>query len=269
MDPADPPAGFALPPMPPDAPTVGTAPGTARMLRDIWLRPVATMQTLAAAPGRRWLAPLAILVLVSVSGAVAALPASRAFQRQVMLAQREALSSSMPEGQSVDEIIDLTTTGAIGMATAVFSVLGAAIGPVVAVLLVAAVLHLLGTVLGGQQTFKQIFTVAAWARLPLALGGVLWILYLLGGGYDGNPEGLSGLTAADPFVADSATGLATPILGQIELWNLWYLGLLAVAVRAAGRLSRSKAIAAVALLVAMEIGLGLAVVAIGRASPFG
>jgi hypothetical protein len=159
----------------------------------------------------------------------------------------------------------MTTSGALGAAMSSAAVVGAAVGVIAAVLVVAAILHLLATLVGGQQSFTQMLAVTSWARAPFVLGAVLWLVYVVTGHYDPSPNGLSGLVAPDPLESGAEGSLLQPVLAQVELWNLWYVGLLAVAVREASRVSARKAVAVVAVVLLLEIGLGLMGVWMGRA----
>jgi hypothetical protein len=182
----------------------------------------------------------------------------------VIRTELEKSAAVIPEGQSVEGMVALTTSGPLGTVTGVVAVVGAVIAPILAAMAVAAVLHLLGTVVGGQQTYTQMFTLVSWARVPLVVGGLLWLAYAATGHFDPNPDGLSGLVAADPLAGGGKASFAEPALAQVEVWNLWYVALLALAVRAASRVSLSKAAVVVAVLVAVEVALGLAGVSISR-----
>jgi hypothetical protein len=267
MDPADPTSGFRFPPplSGEELPALDAAhQGVLQLAKSLFRHPSDAMADLAAHPDRRWLPPLLALVAVSILGAVAAIPASRAYQEAVTRAQLARSTVPLPAGQSAEQLAQATTSGPLGLVVSGAAVVAGALGPVLALLLVAAVLHLLGTVLGGQQTYTQAFTLTAWARMPLAIGGLLWAAYVATGHFDPSPAGLSGLVAPDVAAGQTAGSLWQPVLGQIDLWNLWYLGLLAVGVRTASRVSAAKAVAVVLVLVLLEIGLGLAGVGVGR-----
>ena len=68
-------------------------------------------------------------------------------------------------------------------------------------------------------------------------------------------EGLSGLLAAAPAAAGGVTQAAPSIpailLSRIDLYTIWYVILLGVAVAAAGKLSRGKAAVVVAVYVVL------------------
>lgn len=264
MEPADPAGGplFAAPAthVPPDA--LMQLPV---LVRDVLLRPGAAMRRLAEHPDRRWLAPLVALIAVSVAGVLAGRPAMLAHDRQLERARAELAAATVPaEVGPVD--VEAMGGGAEQLSRIMTAVglVGAVVGTALTLAVLAALLHLLGTVVGGQQTFTQMLTVTSWARLPLVLLGVLWTVAVLAGHWDPNPQGLAGLVAPDPLDPAAARSYTEPLLAQVHVWNLWYLGLLALAVRAASRVSLRKAWLVVGLLVALEVGLGMAAVAVMR-----
>jgi hypothetical protein len=108
--------------------------------------------------------------------------------------------------------------------------------------------------MGGQQGFGQMFTVIAWAFLPQIMGLALKLVAALAGNFDPSPAGLSGLVAPAPGNPPSPLG---PILGHIELWNLWTLALFVPAVMAAARIPRRKALVALAIYLGLNIVLGV------------
>jgi len=237
------------------------------LLRDTLRRPRSAMARLAERPGRRWVAPLLVLAVLVVVSGLAAFPASRRHTEAVARVRGERVAEANPELAGVrtpEEAAALdagsriaTTAGAVGVVLAgLFVFLGAAV--------TAAVLHFLGTILGGQQTYTQMLTVVAWARWPLVIREILRIPAYLLGGWDPNPAGLSGLVAADPLAVDALPGFWQPVLGQVEVWTLWTLALTVIGVAAAARLSTRKAVVAVGAYLLLVLALGELGVALGR-----
>lgn len=239
--------------------------GVAALFVDTMRRPRRAMERLAAHPDRRWLLPLLLLVAVAVAGAAVELPAARAAQDRAMQAQLEDPPPGLAEGAATEEAVEMATSGEFFAVIAAFAIVGAVVGTALAVFVVAAIAHLLGTVVGGQQSYAQVLSTTAWARLPLAVGGLVWIVWVASGHWDPNPSGLSGLVASSDPVPGEARSYLYPVLAQIELWNLWYLALLGLAVQAASRVSLKKALVVVAIVVALEIALGLVGVALSNA----
>jgi len=222
-------------------------------------RPAAAMRRLTAEPGRRWLAPLLALVVLSVAATATSLPAREQYAAVVGRAQLAEMVKRNPEmfqGRSVEEMSRMSTAGAGAMVGRVMALVGAVFAPVVAALAGAAVLHFLGTLLGGQQAFTQMLAVTAWGRVPLMFQYALRSVGGLLGLYDPNPDGLAGLVAGDPLKAFARPSPLAPLLAQVSVWNLWMLVLFLIAVRIVCHVSARKALVAVAVYVALAILLG-------------
>lgn len=237
-----------------------------QLLLDCVVSPAAAMGRLAEHPGwRRWIWPLGLLALLNLGTFALQTPmrgrlAGALLQAQLAKAQAQFGEAAAQSGA----VMAGGMSGGMNLVQTLMGVVGIPLGILLGTLLTAAVLHFVGTVLGGQQAFGQVFTVAAWAKAPLILGGVVKLAGAAAGNFDISPAGLSGLVAQDPFGDQAGGSYLAPLLGQIELWNLWYLALLAVAVLAVSRVSKGKAIGAVALLVGMRVLAGAAGVAMGN-----
>lgn len=241
--------------------------GVRALAVDVIRRPSEAFRRLAEQPGRRWVAPLVLMVLLSTLAGLAALntPAYREFRRAVMSAQLARLNEQNPgmaasAGAATGQMEGMATTF-----TLVSTLIGTPITVLVAALIVAAVMHLISTLLGGQQTFSTIFTTTAWARLPLIFRAALHLAQALLGGFDPNPTGLAGLVAANPLDAAAKPSFLAPVLGQVELWNLWTLVLYVLMLQAVAQIPRRKAAIGVVALVVVQVLLGVAGVFMGRA----
>lgn len=245
--------------------------GVVALALDVLRRPTAAMTRIALRPRLRWVAPLVALAIVSVPlGIVAARQTMDAVASGVAV---EAQAPAEPAGAAAaqeDGATDVAASqaaavragGAIGMVLAVvFGVAGSFLVPLVA----AGVLHFLSTVLGGQQSFAEMFATASWARLPLLLRSVLQLVVFGAGSYDPNPSGLAGLVAPTGVAPGAERSYLEPLLGQIELWNLWYLALLVVAVSVVARFPRRRAALVVAGFAGLGVGVGMAGIAVNNA----
>ena len=138
----------------------------------------------------------------------------------------------------------------------------AAAGILLGWLLRAALLHLSSMALGGRQSFGSVYRASVWASFPLLLRSAVQLLYALVGGGMIADEGLSGLLAAAPAADGVAqVGPSIPAI-RLESWSdlytIWYVILLGVAVAAAGKLSRGKAVAVVVVYVVLALLTALA-----------
>ncbi len=235
--------------------------GPLALLRDVVLHPSAAMRRLDAQPGRRWWLPLTVLVVLSALNAAVLGP------RKAVAAMQAFQAGQLPPGVSAEAMSAMPATDTVGMLAAVTGVIGAVFGVVVGALLVAAILHFVGTVFGGQQTFNAVLTTTSWAKLPLIARSIVQLAWFGShpGAFDANLGGLSGLLANAEAPAEAASSYWAPLLARVEVWHLWYLFLLVVAVRATSKVTRGRALLIVGVYVALGIGAGLVGTAIGRA----
>jgi hypothetical protein len=135
----------------------------------------------------------------------------------------------------------------------------------------AALLHVSSLALGGRQGFGPLYRASAWASFPLILRDAVQTAYVLITHELIRGPGLSGLlaTAGDgqsqgvgqpQGIGGQPQGIAPTIagvvLGRIDLYTLWYLGLLIAAVVAASKLPRGKAILVVAIYALLSLATG-------------
>lgn len=223
-------------------------------------RPSAAMARIAERPKGRWIVPLVLLAVLSTVSALIYAP-------RMMEQSLEASQAAMAEmGDSADpeQVEVMASAQQMGRTVGIVAAgIGGAIGTFITALIAAAVLHFLATVMGGQQAFMEVFSTTAWARVPLILRSVFHIPWLLAGGFDPNPSGLAGLVTVGE--TPGASSYLVPLLSQIEVWNLWYLALLVVAIMASAKLTRGRAITVVGIFVLAQLALGMAGVAMGIA----
>lgn len=248
--------------------------GVLALAVDVLRRPTSAMTRIALRPKYRWVAPLLALAVVSVPLALitarqameAAAPAM-AVQVEGSAGAAGAAPAAPAEGDvaaeaAASQAAAVRAGGMIGMVFgAVFALLGAFLAPLIA----SGVLHFLATILGGQQSFGEVFATASWARVPLILRSVLQLVVFGAGSYDPNPAGLAGLVAPSGPALVAQRSYLEPLLGQVELWNLWYLALLVVAVSVVARFPRRRAALVVAVFAGLSVGAGMAGIALSNA----
>jgi hypothetical protein len=109
----------------------------------------------------------------------------------------------------------------------------------------------------GRPAFGPLLWLSAWATLPLTLRSAGQTLYLLVTGHPVAQPGLAGLLAG----ADTALPLVKLgyfVLGWIDLFTLWHLALLVVAVRIGAAVSvrtASRIVVLYSIVIAMLCGL--------------
>lgn len=245
---------------PPEAPPLveERGPSLRHLLWAVLRHPSQAFQALVEHPGRRWLFPVLAMMVLTTTLALVSLfsPGAQAYQAAAGQAAMARSGAELTDEQRA-QVESFTSTGnplvlTMGLVSAV---IGGILGTLLTLLIVTALFHLLGTVLGGQQSFSQMFTVVAWASLPIVLGLVVKLMAAIFGNFDPSPAGLSGLVAPPP---GDPPHLLAPLLGHVELWNLWTLALYVLAVQAAARIPLRKALAVVGLYLLLNLAFGLA-----------
>ena len=110
----------------------------------------------------------------------------------------------------------------------------------------AALLYGIAQWVAGQAALRPLVILSAWATLPLTLRSAEQTLYLIVTSHPVAQPGLAGLLAE----ADAALPLVKlgyGVLGWIDLFTLWHLALLVVAVRIGAGVTTGRAMATVAL----------------------
>jgi uncharacterized membrane protein YhaH (DUF805 family) len=218
-------------------------PGLLSLLVWIWIRPRRALEGVRA--GRTWLfvVPLLIAVIVfSLNGIVQA-PLQAEIAHQENLARlREQIPPAEFENLPPEMLV--TPPGQPVVLT-----LLVALGPLLLAWFIRpAVLHILGLLVGGQDSYAILLRTTAWASFPLILRALLQTIF-------------AGLTQ-QPIVGSGLSGLVEPgmlaaILGQIDLFSLWYVILLGLAVAVSSRLGRNKALLVTAIYVILVLLLNV------------
>lgn len=129
-------------------------------------------------------------------------------------------------------------------------------------LVLAGLLHLGSTLLGGRGTMQNALNVVAWASLPFALRDILRMVFM----------GIAGRTIASPGLAGfaSGSGFLVQLLARTDLFLLWSILLLVIGFAIADNLPRGKSLANVLVVMALvllaQAGLATLVSGIGNAA---
>lgn len=118
-------------------------------------------------------------------------------------------------------------------------------------ILLAGLLHLGSTLLGGRGSMQSALNITAWASLPFAIRDILRLVYMLSASHAITSPGLSGF---------ATSAFLTQLLAHTDLFFMWSLVLLILGFSIADGLSRGKAIVGVllvaVLLLLAQAGLG-------------
>lgn len=242
------------------------------LLIQIWVRPRRALERVAAGPRWLWLIPLLFAVVALLLRAFVAAPLQAQAQTAQIQAQMEAQMQTLPEGSSeamAPVEVPPTPTG-----TALAPILIGGLGVIlIGWALRALILQVGSLAMGGRQGFGQVYRLSAWAAFPLILRDGVQAVYMLisrelvagpglsglvqqaGSGQTGRLFGLGGQTLSLPGV----------VLGKIDLYTLWFLALLVVAMQVGGSLKRGKAILVVAIYAGLALLPGLVMALAGGA----
>jgi hypothetical protein len=210
-------------------------------------RPRRTLEFLREHKSRGWLWIALLSMLLAVLLIAVSAPISARLSQEQIRQQFEA------RGENLGEIPPEAQARAMQFASnPLFTLVIPALGGVavlwIAWLVWAGALHLVGTMVGGNNSFGQMFRAVVWSWVPLLLRSMLQVVYVVATGELIKNPGLSGLASGpEPvpgeFVAPPGTGQLAlqSLLGQIDLFQIWNFILLVIVVIATARLSRRKA----------------------------
>ena len=129
-------------------------------------------------------------------------------------------------------------------------------------LLRAAVLHVSSLALGGRQSFGAVYRASAWASFPLLLAQRRAVGLCPGGRWDDRRRravrSAGSGAGCGRWRTQAAPSIPAILLSRVDLYTIWYVILLGVAVAAAGKLSRGKAAVVVAVYVVLSLLTALA-----------
>ncbi len=218
-------------------------PGILSLLVWIWIRPRRALE--GVREGRTWLflVPLLIAVVIFALNGIVQAPLQAEIAHQENLARlREQIPAAEFENLPPEML-------AAQPAQPIVLTLLVALGPLLLAWFIRpAVLHILGLLVGGQDSYAILLRTTAWASFPLILRALLQTTYAAVTQQPIVGPGLSGLV--EP-------GLLAAILGQIDLFSLWYVVLLGLAVAVSSRLSRNKALLVTVIYVILVLLLSV------------
>jgi hypothetical protein len=112
-------------------------------------------------------------------------------------------------------------------------------------LVIAGILHLGSTLLGGRGSMQNALVLVAWGSLPFALRDLLRVIYMLAEGHAINSPGLSGFS--------TSAGFLTQLLARTDIFLIWSIILLVIGLAAFDGLTRGKAFAGVFVVILLVL----------------
>ena len=219
-------------------------------LLSLFTRPAAVFREMTSEARATWLTPMLVLTVTAILVVVVAgyLKTQAAMMGEIELPQDWQYWS--PDMQQNYMQAQQATQGATFMY--IIPLVGALTTLWVGWVLVAGLLHLGSTLLGGRGSMQSALNVVAWASLPFAIRDVLRVIFMLATKHAISSPGLSGFAASAGFLAK--------LLAHVDIFWIWYLVLLIIGFAIADGLPRNKAFVGVMvvllLVLAAQAGLG-------------
>ncbi|MEJ5310349.1 MAG: Yip1 family protein [Anaerolineae bacterium] len=212
----------------------------------VLFRPKATFGYLKDNHKKAWWLPAFLIMLLTLAPLWAASRPSPAAQATPpgKMEMVTGVDPRMMEGVVAEPSTPAPASGGLN----VLKFGGTVLGTVAAWLLWGGALYLASVFLGRSSSFGQMFRLAVWTWLPYGLRGLVQAVYILMTGEAITNAGFSG------FVIDkSVTSLIPPgpgqlalasILGRVDVFMIWHVLLVSVALMAFTGLTRRKALTA-------------------------
>ncbi len=245
---------------------------------DLIRRPKAAFRYLRENGGRSWIAVALLVLALTILPVVVAAPITA---REAEEAIRLVLEQQAETGQTISPEMQQQATqfSTNPIFTVIFPSIMGIIGLLLTWLVWSGALHLLSTMLGGAENFKQMWQAVVWSWVPIALRGLLQTVTILVTGETIKYPGLSGLVMRDraaesmpELLANMPTTgemVASSLLSRIDLFAVWNVVLLVLAVMVTARISGRKATLIVVGVWVVLALLGLIPVLISSAFSFG
>ena len=231
------------------------------------IRPGRAFVALAERGTRGWLLVALFVLIFTITPIIVAAPITRQQiieNMQKMQVQMEQPPGGSSEGPAQPLPADVTQVVANPLFTVVIPAITVLVGTLVGWFIWAGVLHLLAVFMGGRSAFKTLFAAVVSASLPVGLRGFFQTVYIVTTHRLITNPGLSGLVPiGPPEQLSQPTGpgglpnvgavplgrlLLHQFLAKVDLFLIWRLFLLGLAVWAVTRLSKRRAYALVVVV---------------------
>lgn len=249
------------------------APGFFRLVGGMLVRPRPTFAAIKENGRRTWIimaliACILVMLPPIVSGPITARQSAEAFQQAQAQFGNQA-GSGVVSGDSADGtgvvVAEAPAFISSPIFTTVIPAIGGVLGLVIGWLLWGGALHLLGSMVGGRNTFSQMLQTVVWAWIPYGIRNVVQAIYIAVTGELIAHPGLSGFVAPEPtpegaFFTTPNTGqlVLQSLLGRIDVYLFWNLALLLVGIMVMSQLPRRKALGILLVVWAVFTLLSLA-----------
>ncbi len=215
------------------------------LLVGVFIRPKATFGYLKDNHKKAWWLPALLIVLLTVAPLwAAARPTSATAMPPEKMEMVTSVDPRMFEGMASESPVAAPASSGLNP----LKLGGAILGTFAAWLLWGGALYLASVFLGRSSSFGQMFRLAVWTWLPYGIRGLVQTIYILMTGNAIVNAGLSG------FVIDKGVTSLIPsgpgqlalasILSRVDIYMIWHVLLVSVALMAFTNLMRRKALTA-------------------------
>ncbi len=208
----------------------------------VLFRPRATFTEMASEARATWSTPMLLLTITAILAVVAAgyLRTQAAMMGEITLPPDWEWWT--PEMQNNYMQAQQATQGPVFMY--VMPLVGSLTGLWLGWLVLAALLHLGSTLLGGRGSMQNALNLVAWASLPFALRDLLRIVFML---IVSRPISSPGLSA---FASSS---FLSQVLARTDIFLLWNIILLIIGFAVVDGLSKGKSFANVFIVIVLVL----------------
>jgi len=123
----------------------------------------------------------------------------------------------------------------------VLPLVGAMLGLWLGWLILAGMLHLASTLLGGRGSMGSALNIAAWSGVPFIVRDGLRMVFILAAGHPIQSAGLSGFAAG--------VGMLHQILARVDVFFVWNVILMIVGFQVMDQLPKGRAVAGILVIV--------------------
>ena len=228
-------------------------PSLPALLLGMVIHPHKTLSAVNDGPRKQMLVPLIMLIILLALRVVIEAPLQNELAKQKHDAELQQIYTPEDLKTLPPEALEAPPSPPL--------ILGLLAGPGMALfgwLILAGLLHILGLAFGGQNTYTGLLSTTAWASIPLALRALLQIIYLTLTQKAIVGSGLSGLVTSTDAINAASPHFLAALLGQVDVFAIWFVALVAVAVLVTARVSRNKAVLITTIYVVLALIVGVA-----------
>jgi hypothetical protein len=237
----------------------GTKMSNWRALTSIVAEPGSTLRAVGEQPRHRWLLPFVLMIAGIVCLSV--VTASYTAQGTAGQMRRQEAAVTSPQQAEAARPPTMFTNPVLRR---VIPAAARLLGGLLAWVLFAGALYVVGLVAGGKAGYGQVFAVVSWSWIPYILRDFFQAGYIFATGQLIRLPGLAFLAAtgnaADPLYL---------ALAQVDIFLLWHLLLIGLGMAALNRFGRGKTLLIVLVYLLIVIGVALIPALIGPIVPGG